>query len=121
MRKFLKNLFTLGAFAGAAFLGYKTYQRISNTARLAKTLPDYLEDMLDEKPKINVNTGLMSISIAVGLSSETYETLNFDMDEQIVSYITDYYPALGKLKINVTKYIRTSNIELDYDDELDVE
>ena len=121
MKRFWKNLFTFAALAGIGYVGYKAYQRISNTSRLSKTLPEYLEDILDEKPKINVNIGIMSMSIAVGLSAETFENLNFDLDEQIISYITDYYPALAKLKITITKYIKTSAIQFDYDDEEDDE
>jgi hypothetical protein len=117
MKKFFKNLFTLAAVAGVAYVGYKGYQRITNATRLSKTLPDYLEDLLDERPKVNVNIGLMSISIAVGLSADCYESLNFDLDEQIISYVTDYYPALGKLKINVTKYIQSSGFDFDFDEE----
>ena len=111
MSKFWKGLLTIGAIAGVGYLGLKAYQRISFTSKLSSTLPEYLEDILDEKPKINVNCGIKSLTIAVGMSSDTFENLNFDLDEQIISYISDYYPCLSKLKINITKYIRTSNIK----------
>ena len=116
MKGFWKNLITVGAIAGAGYLGFKGYQRISDIIKLSKTLPEYLHDLLDEKPKIDINMRLNSMSVAVGLTSETYENIDFDLDKQIQRYIMDYYPSLGKLKISTHKYIRTSD---SYQDEND--
>jgi hypothetical protein len=52
---------------------------------------------------------LNSLAIAVGMSAEAYESLNFDLSDQIQSYISDYYPCLAKLKIMVTKYIKAAD------------
>jgi len=106
MKKFLKGLFTVGAIAGVGYLGFKGYQRVSEVVKMSKTLPDYLQDLLNEKPKISINMRLNSLAIAVGMSAEAYETLNFDLSDQIQSYISDYYPCIAKLKIVVTKYIK---------------
>ena len=121
MKRFWKNVFTLGAIAGVGYIGFKGYQRISNISKMSKTLPDYLEDLLDEKPKININMGFNSLSIAVGLSAVTFENIDFDLDDQIKRYIIDYYPCLSKLKIFISKYIKSSieeEEEYEWDEEI---
>ena len=128
MKKFWKNLFTIGAIAGGAYVGFKGYQRVSSVSKISKTLPDYLEDLVDEKPKINVSMGFNSLSIAIGLSAFTFENIDFDLEEQINRYVIDYYPCLAKLKINISQYIKSSDDdrfelgdEYDNDNENDVE
>ena len=111
--KFWKNLFAIGAVAGVGYLGFKGYQRVSDIIKMSKSLPSYLQDLLDETPKIDINMRLNSLSVAVGLTAETYENLNFDLSEQIISYIDDYYPTLAKLKVSVTKYIKAIGNEED--------
>jgi|GEM_PF-2443518 len=126
MRGFWKKLFTIGAIAGVGYIGLKGYQRISSVSKMAKTLPDYLGDLLDEKPRVDVNLGLNSLSIAVGLSATVLERIDFDLDEQIKRYIIDFYPFLSKHKISISKYIRTSDeddfdVDDDYSDIKDAE
>ena len=87
--------------------------------KLKKTLPDYLKDIIDERPKIDISIRLNSISIAVGLSADVFETIDFDLDEQIQNYIFDYYPSIAKLKITTQKYIKNSSLEDDYDNIID--
>jgi len=118
MKRFWKNLLTIGAIAGVGYLGFKGYQRVSEVMKMSKTLPDYLQDLLNEKPKISINLRLNSLSVAVGLTSDTYESLNFDLDDQIHRYIVDYYPSLAKLRVTTTKYIMA---ETSYDDEEECE
>ncbi|MCL2064559.1 MAG: hypothetical protein FWG98_09355 [Candidatus Cloacimonetes bacterium] len=108
MKKFWKNLFTVGAIAGGAYVGFKGYQRVSSLNKMSKTLPDYLEDLIDERPKINVNMSFNSLSIAIGLSSFAIENIDFDLDEQVNRYIIDYYPCLSKMRINISQYIKSS-------------
>ena len=108
MKGLWKNLMVIGALAGVGYLGYKAYRVVSNMVKLNKTLPDYLKDILDERPKVDVHLRFNSLSIAIGLTADTFETIDFDLDEQVESYIVDYYPGLAKFKINVQKYIRSS-------------
>jgi hypothetical protein len=115
MKGFFKSLLTIGAVAGVAYLGYKAYKIIDEIMKLKKTLPDYLKDLLDEKPTVDVSIKLNSITLAIGLSAETFENLDFDLDEQVQSYIFDYYPSITKLRITTQKYIKTSVVDEDYD------
>ncbi len=108
MSSIWKKVFTFGAIAGFGYLGFKGYQRMSEIIKLSKTLPDYLTDLLDEKPNVDINMRLNSLSLAIGLSPETFENLNFDLDSQINRYIADYYPSLSKLNISTHKYIKSS-------------
>ena len=118
MKGFWKKLFTIGTVVGIGYVGYKGYQRLSNVNKMQKTLQDYLEDLLHEEPVINSNIGFNTLSIAIGLSASTLESIDFDIDEQINRYIKDYYPCLSNLKISVSKYIKSSlndiNPEEDY-------
>ncbi|MCK9329296.1 MAG: hypothetical protein PHY08_05950 [Candidatus Cloacimonetes bacterium] len=109
MKNFFKKIFTIGAIAGVGYLGFKGYTRISEVIKLSKTLPDYLADLLDEKPNVDINMRLNSMSIAVGVTADTYENINFDLDSQINRYIVDYYPGLSKLNISTHKYIKSSS------------
>ena len=106
MKRFWKNFFTIGALAGGAYIGFKGYQRLSSVNKMSRTLPDYLEDLIDEKPKIKVNLGFNSLSIAVGLSSFALENIDFDLEDHITRYVIDYYPCLANLKITISQYIR---------------
>ena len=111
MKKFLKGLITVGALAGLSYLGFKGYKRVDEMMKLSKTLPDFLFDLLGEKPKINISQKLNSLSIAVGLSTEGYENLKVDLEEQIDNYIADYYPNTAKLRLTITKYIKSADAE----------
>jgi len=115
MKGIWKKILIFGAVAGVGYLGYKTFRIVNDISKLTKTLPDFLKDILDEKPKVNINIRLNSLSIAIGLSSEAYENIDIDLDDQIQNYIIDYYPNLAKLKITTQKYIKSS---VDEDDEL---
>ena len=117
MKKFFKGLITVGALAGLSYLGFKGYKRIDEIMKLSKTLPDFLFDLLGEKPKINISQKLNSLSIAVGLSTEGYENLKIDLEEQIDNYIADYYPSIGKLRLTITKYIKSADEEEENEEE----
>jgi len=117
MKSFWKSLLTVGALAGVGYLGFKGYQRINEVMKISKSLPDYLFDLIGEKPKIDLNMKLKSISLAIGLSSEVYENLKINLDEQIKCYINDYYPNLAKLQVNITKYIKANQLDEDEDED----
>jgi len=108
MKGIWKKLIIVGAVAGVGYLGFKAYKIINDIVKLSKTLPDFLKDSLDERPKVNINMRLNSLSVAIGLSAEAYENLSFDLDDLIQNYIIDYYPNLAKLKITTQKYIKSS-------------
>jgi hypothetical protein len=122
MKGFWKSLFTIGAVAGVGYLGFKGYRRVSDVMKMSKTLPDYLNDLLEERPKVDINMRLTSLSVAIGLTAETYEKVNVELDEQIDRYINDYYPNLAKLRLSVTKYIKSADeeIEEEEDEECDL-
>ncbi|MCL1827672.1 MAG: hypothetical protein FWG20_06465 [Candidatus Cloacimonetes bacterium] len=113
MKKFFKGLLTVAALAGISYAGYKAYSRINEVMKISKTLPDYLFDLLGEKPRIDINQKLGSLSIAVGLSSEAYESLEIDLEDYITNYIADYYPNIANLKLTITKYIKASKVPSD--------
>ena len=111
MKKFFKSVIAVGAVAGLSYLGFKGYKRLNDVTKMSKTLPDHLNELLGETPKVDINQKLNSLSIAVGLTANTYENLVIDLEEQIDSYVTDYYPNLSKLKLTITKYIKADEEE----------
>ena len=117
MKGFWKKVITVGAIVGVSYLGYKAYRIVNSMNKLSKTLPDYLKTLLDEKPKVDVNLKINCISIAIGLSADTFENISFDLVEQIHCYIADYYPSLAKLKFNVQQYVRSENDSYDVSDD----
>ena len=117
MKTFFKGIITVGALAGLGYLGFKGYKRLNGMMKLSKTLPEFLFDLLDEKPKINISQKLNTLSITVGLSAEGYENLKIDLEEQIGNYVADYYPDLAKLRLIITKYIKTTESETEDNEE----
>jgi hypothetical protein len=113
MKGLFKGIVIVGAIVGIGYLGYRAYQVISDMTKLRRTLPDFLKDLLDERPQVDVNLRLNSLSIAIGMSTEAYEALDFDLNEQVMNFVVDYYPVLAKLKITTQKYIKSSDSTLD--------
>ncbi|HPY95897.1 MAG TPA: hypothetical protein PL063_01645 [Candidatus Cloacimonadota bacterium] len=119
MKKFWKSLFTIAAISGASYVGYKGYKRISSVTKLSKSLPDYLENVIGEKPKVSISMTLNQISISLGISQEAYDK-ELELESLIREYIEDFYPSLAKVKSIINTYIRDNDdIEDDFDTDMD--
>ena len=82
------------AFIGAiSYAGFKIYEKIRAAIELDKTLPQYLENVIGEKPEINITYTLNEYTINVYFSKEILEK-NIDLETTVRDYISDFYPML---------------------------
>ncbi len=93
------------AFIGAiSYAGYNIYKKIHAAIELDKTLPQYLENVIGEKPEVNITYTLNVYTISVCFSKEILEK-NKDLETTVRDYICDFYPMLNidKIKIELSK------------------
>ncbi|HPM01985.1 MAG TPA: hypothetical protein PK816_07490 [Candidatus Cloacimonadota bacterium] len=114
MKGFWKKLLTVTALAGVSYVGFQGYKRVNSIVKLSKSLPDYLENIIEESPKVSITMKLNSMKISIGLSQEAYDK-NYDLETHIKEYIEDFYPALAKLQAEINTYIKDN----DDDDEVE--
>ncbi len=100
MSKFFKKVLWLGAFAGIGYAGFKMYQKISAISKLSKSLPEFLNNVYGEKPKININMDLSSLKISVGFKQDVLDN-NQDIQTTVTEYIEDFYPVLSSARLNI--------------------
>ncbi len=115
MKGFWKKLLTVAAISGAAYVGVKGYKKVTSIVKLSKSLPDYLENMLDEKPKISISMALKSLKISVGITQVAFDK-EVDLVTHIKEYVEDFYPSLSCLSIEVNTYVKSEE-PVDDDDE----
>jgi len=70
MKKFLKKVLIIGGTAAAAHFGFKAYKKISGIAKLSKSLPEFLNNVYGETPRVNLKQTLNSTRIKVFFSQE---------------------------------------------------
>lgn len=100
MNKIVKKVMWIGALSTVGYAGFRTYQRVSAIAKLSKSLPEFLNNVYGEKPKINVKMDLSSIKISVGFKQDVIDD-NEDIQTTVTEYITDFYPVLSKAKLKI--------------------
>lgn len=132
MAKLYKKILWIGGISAVGFAGFKMYQRVSAIAKLSKSLPEFLNNVYGEKPKVNINMNLVSVTISVGFNQDIVDD-NQDIQYTVIEYIEDFYPALSKIKLNVDVFpvnvFETSShgscceddCDDDYDDDLEDE
>ena len=91
MRKFFRNVFVFAFWSGLTFVGFKIYKKIKAVIMLDKTLPLYLGNVVEEKPKIKVNFAFKKLTLDVEFSKNTLDK-NKDLETTIIDYINDFYP-----------------------------
>lgn len=100
MKKFFKTVLYIGGAATAAHFGIKAYKRMSGTAKLSQTLPEFLSNVYGELPLLNLHASLGQLNITARFSEEIIEKHN-DIENTIREYVADFYPELAKFAINV--------------------
>jgi len=106
MGKFFKKLFWLATFSAFAYYGFKIYQKIKAIIGINKTLPQYLENIVDEKPKFSLNHNLLKTTIKIGFSQAVLDKEK-DLENIVRDYIHDFYPALSSNKLDLEIYALT--------------
>lgn len=100
MSKFVKKALWIGAISAVGYAGFKMYQKVSAISKLSKSLPEFLNNVYGEKPKININMVLSSVSISVGFKQDVIDN-NEDIQTTVTEYIEDFYPVLSKIRLNI--------------------
>ena len=102
MKKPFKKFLNLAFLATLGYFGYKIYGKIKGAIELDKTLPQYLENIVGEKPKVSVNTTLNQMILNITFSKKILDK-NKDLEDTIRDYIGDFFPMinLDKLKIDL--------------------
>jgi hypothetical protein len=89
------------AFIGTiGYIGFKVYKKIRAAIDLDKTLPQYLENVIGEKPEVNITYTLNEYTVSVCFSKEILEK-NKDLETTVRDYICDFYPILNIEKIKI--------------------
>ena len=89
------------AFIGAiGYASFKIYKKIRAAIELDKTLPQYLENVIGEKPEVNITYTLSEYTVSVCFSKAILEK-NKDLETTVRDYISDFYPILNIDKIKI--------------------
>ncbi|MBW6514953.1 MAG: hypothetical protein K0B87_09415 [Candidatus Syntrophosphaera sp.] len=100
MKKLLKTALVLGGTALAAHFGLKAYKRINGIVKLSKSLPEFLNNVYGEKPKVSINQTFNMMAIKLGFSQEVLDK-HTDIETTVREYIDDFYPELAKCSIDI--------------------
>jgi len=110
MKKFFKKILILGGTLAAAHFGFKAYKKISGTAKLSKSLPEFLNNVYGEMPQVNVNHTLNSTRIKLFFSQEILDK-HTDIETTIREYIDDFYPEIAKTSVDISIMPATEETE----------
>ena len=100
MSRYFKKVLGLAFISSLIYLSYKVYLKIKGLIELDKTLPQYLENIVGEKPKISINTTLNQITLNIAFSKKILDK-NKDLEGTIRDYIADFYPMFKKNKTSI--------------------
>ncbi|MEN6445668.1 MAG: hypothetical protein ABFC98_06430 [Candidatus Cloacimonas sp.] len=110
MKKLFKKLLIVGGTAAAAHFGFKAYKKISGIAKLAKSLPEFLNNVYGEMPEVNFNHSLNSTKLKVFFSQEILDKFT-DIETTIREYIDDFYPEIAKTSVDISIMPKTEETE----------
>ncbi|MBP7310462.1 MAG: hypothetical protein KA984_04165 [Candidatus Cloacimonetes bacterium] len=110
MKKILKALLFIGGTALAAHFGMKTYKKINSAVKLSKSLPEFLNNVYGEKPQMNMNKTLNSLTLKIGFSQEILDK-HTDIETTVREYIDDFYPELAKNNIDISVELKSEHTE----------
>ncbi len=108
MKKFFKAVLFVGGTALAAHFGMKAYKRVNGIVKLSKSLPEFLNNVYGEKPKMNINRSFNTMSIKLGFSQEIIDK-HSDIETTVHEYIDDFYPDLTKCAVDISVGVRTED------------
>lgn len=106
MKKFFKAILVIGGTALAAHFGLKAYKKINGTVKLSKSLPEFLNQVYGEMPKVNISQSLNTTSIKLFFSQEILDKHN-DIENTVKEYIDDFYPELAKNVVDVSVQVKS--------------
>jgi hypothetical protein len=100
----MNNFLGFSIVVGISYFAFQIYRKIKAAIELDKTLPQYLENLLGEKPtSFNVNLEFSGTSIEIVFSQRIIDE-NENIEQIVRDYLKDFYPMfkVEKLKIKIS-------------------
>jgi hypothetical protein len=103
MKRIYKTFLWIGGSALVAYQAYRATRAILGARKLDHALPEFLENIYGERPKVDINIAMnvgtvMSITIKF---SPALLSKSPDIEDEVRDYIRDFYPALAKFKTRI--------------------
>ncbi len=104
MGSFFNKVLKYSLVAVGTYGVIKLYSIGKSIARISKTLPEFVKNLYGESPKFSLEyNNIIYLKVKLGFPKSILED-NTDIEETVLEYIQDFYPALSKCKINVEIY-----------------
>jgi hypothetical protein len=100
VKSFFGKLLKIAFIGAIGYVGFKIYKKIRAAIELDKTLPQYLENVIGEKPEVNITYTLNEYTISICFSKEIIAK-NKELETTVRDYICDFYPMLNIDKIKI--------------------
>ena len=100
MKDGLKKIFWFGVFLGLFFWIFKFVKKIIALKNISQTLPQYLENLIGEKPTIKITLSFNKAYFKIYISQKTING-NPELENTIKEYISDFYPEFPPEKISL--------------------
>ncbi len=97
MKTFTKLLVFFSIIGIPIYYAFKYFMKFKEVMKLEETLPDYVNDVLNEKPLVFCSYTPFGFEIRMGLTKEAQER-ETNLVKVINDYITDFYPILDQLE-----------------------
>jgi len=103
MKRIYKSFLWIGGSALVAYQAYRVTRAILGARKLDKALPEFLENIYGERPKVELN-------IAMNVGTVMTITIKFspallakspDIEDEVRDYIRDFYPGMAKFKTRI--------------------
>ena len=120
MKKIFKTILIGGATILAAHFGLKAYKRISGIAKLAKSLPEFMNNVYGEAPILKINRSFNTIFIRAGFTQDTLDK-HSDIESTIREYVDDFYPDLSKCSVDIDIYVPGEEEDFEAEEEEETE
>lgn len=104
MGSFFNKVLKYSLVAVGTYGVIKLYSIGKSIARISKTLPEFVKNLYGESPKFSLEyNNIIYLKVKLGFPKSILED-NTDIEETVIEYIQDFYPALSKCKISVDVY-----------------
>ncbi|MCD4796952.1 MAG: hypothetical protein K8R49_07295 [Candidatus Cloacimonetes bacterium] len=100
MAKSIKRIVSFVFVSTLVYLGYKAFLKIKGIIDLNKTLPQYLENIVGEKPGISIVVVFNKMTLTATFSKQTLSK-NKDIEKIIRDYINDFYKMFNVKKVDI--------------------
>lgn len=103
MKKIYKSFLWIGGSVLVASQVYRATRAILGARKLDKTLPEFLENIYGERPKVDINVA-MNVGTVMTVSIKFSPALlakSPDIEDEVRDYIRDFYPSMAKFKTRI--------------------